>query len=181
MRQAGPRSPVPRLGTEPSDLQPPLRQDRRGPPSAVARLLEENQALKGRLSAMEDARFAALAGQYRDAGDLLLFEGACPRWPASAGRGSAGDLRRAVCLLLRSGRLGLPLCHRARWAGTCGLTRALNQALSGRGRRQAGLRPGLRSERSRPPSGTFRRPLIPLSPSGRKFYGYTLYQLLWFF
>lgn len=50
-----------------------------------------------------------------------------------AGRGSAGDLRRAVCLLLRSGRLGLPLCHRPGGRGPAGVTRALNQALSGRG------------------------------------------------
>jgi len=42
--------------------------------SAVRRLLEENAALKGRVSAMEEDRFAALAGQYAGAGDVLLFE-----------------------------------------------------------------------------------------------------------
>ena len=42
--------------------------------AAVERLLEENQALKSRLHTLEDARFAALAQQYRDAGDVLLFE-----------------------------------------------------------------------------------------------------------
>ncbi len=41
---------------------------------AVERLLEENSALKARLLAMEDQRFATLASQYTGAGDLLLFE-----------------------------------------------------------------------------------------------------------
>lgn len=41
---------------------------------ATQRLLEENSALKARLLAMEDQRFAALAGEHTGAGDLLLFE-----------------------------------------------------------------------------------------------------------
>ena len=40
----------------------------------VERLLEENHQLKARLTAMEDARFRALAEQYTRAGDVLLFE-----------------------------------------------------------------------------------------------------------
>ena len=40
----------------------------------VERLLEENHQLKARLTAMEDARFRALAEQYTGAGDVLLFE-----------------------------------------------------------------------------------------------------------
>ena len=66
-----------------------------GTAGAVARLLEENQTLKGHLAALEDARFAALAGQYRDAGDLLLFEEslsptACAGWPRQCWRPAAG-------------------------------------------------------------------------------------------
>ena len=150
---------------------------------AVARLLEENQALKGRLSAMEDARFAALAGQYRDAGDLLLFEeGLSPDGLRLAGRGSAGDLRRAVCLLLRSGRLGLPLCHRPGGRGPAGADPCPEPGPVRAGRRQAGLRPGLRSGGADRHPGLFRRPLIPLSPIWKgSFMEYTLYQLLWFF
>ncbi|MCI9671495.1 MAG: alanyl-tRNA editing protein, partial [Lawsonibacter sp.] len=41
---------------------------------AVERLLEENAALKSRLMALEDARFAQLAGQYAGPGDVVLFE-----------------------------------------------------------------------------------------------------------
>ncbi len=40
----------------------------------VERLLEENHQLKARLTAMEDARFRALAEHYAGAGDVLLFE-----------------------------------------------------------------------------------------------------------
>ncbi len=40
----------------------------------VERLLEEKHQLKARLTAMEDARFRALAEQYTGAGDVLLFE-----------------------------------------------------------------------------------------------------------
>ena len=36
--------------------------------------MEENHQLKARLTAMEDARFRALAEQYTRAGDVLLFE-----------------------------------------------------------------------------------------------------------
>ena len=41
---------------------------------AVERLVEENNALKTRCAAMEDARFALLAEEYREKGDVLLFE-----------------------------------------------------------------------------------------------------------
>ena len=41
---------------------------------AVERLLEENNALKARGAAMEDARFALLAQEYRGKGDVVLFE-----------------------------------------------------------------------------------------------------------
>ena len=42
--------------------------------AAVQRLLEENNALKSRILTMEDHRFAALAEEYAEAGDVLLFE-----------------------------------------------------------------------------------------------------------
>ena len=101
---------------------------------AVARLLEENQALTGRLSAMEDARFAALAGQYRDAGDLLLFEeGLSPdglRRLAAAVLETCGG--RCACF---SGQDGSGYRYAIGQVGgdLRELTRALNQALSGRG------------------------------------------------
>jgi alanyl-tRNA synthetase len=41
---------------------------------AVERLLEEKAALSSRVMAMEERHFAALAGQYSAAGDVLLFE-----------------------------------------------------------------------------------------------------------
>ncbi len=41
---------------------------------AVERLLEENASLKSRLLTLEESRFAALAGQYAGAGDVVLFE-----------------------------------------------------------------------------------------------------------
>lgn len=101
---------------------------------AVARLLEENQALKGRLSDMEDARFAALAGQYRDAGDLLLFEEGLS--PDSLRRLAAAVLEtcggRCACF---SGQDGSGYRYAIGQVGgdLRELTRALNQALSGRG------------------------------------------------
>jgi len=42
--------------------------------AAVERLLAENEGLKARLQALEEGRFAALAGQYAGAGDTVLFE-----------------------------------------------------------------------------------------------------------
>ena len=42
--------------------------------AAVQRLQEENAALKSRILTMEDQHFAALAEQYQDTGDVLLFE-----------------------------------------------------------------------------------------------------------
>ena len=40
----------------------------------MERLLEENASLKSRLLTLEESRFAALAGQYAGAGDVVLFE-----------------------------------------------------------------------------------------------------------
>lgn len=101
---------------------------------AVSRLLEENHLLKGRLAALEDARFAALAGQYRDAGDLLLFEEGLS--PDSLRRMAAAVLEtcggRCACF---SGQDGSGYRYAIGQAGgdLRELTRTLNQALSGRG------------------------------------------------
>ena len=101
---------------------------------AVARLLEENQTLKGHLAALEDARFAALAGQYRDAGDLLLFEESLS--PDGLRRLAAAVLEtcggRCACF---SGQDGSGYRYAIGQAGgdLRELTRALNQALSGQG------------------------------------------------
>ena len=101
---------------------------------AVARLLEENQTLKGRLAALEDTRFAALAEQYRDAGDLLLFEEGLS--PDSLRRLAAAVLEtcggRCACF---SGQDGSGYRYAIGQAGgdLRELTHTLNQALSGRG------------------------------------------------
>ena len=101
---------------------------------AVARLLEENQTLKGRLAALEDTRFAALAEQYRDAGDLLLFEEGL--FPDSLRRLAAAVLEtcggRCACF---SGQDGSGYRYAIGQAGgdLRELTHTLNQALSGRG------------------------------------------------
>lgn len=42
--------------------------------SAVQRLMEENSQLKSRILTMEDTQFAALAGQYTNAGNVVLFQ-----------------------------------------------------------------------------------------------------------
>ena len=101
---------------------------------AVARLLEENQTLKGHLAALEDARFAALAGQYRDAGDLLLFEESLS--PDGLRRLAAAVLEtcggRCACFSGQDGSGYRYAIGQAR-GDLRELTRALNQALSGRG------------------------------------------------
>ena len=115
---------------------------------AVARLLEENQTLKGHLAALEDARFAALAGQYRDAGDLLLFEESLS--PDGLRRLAAAVLEtcggRCACF---SGQDGSGYRYAIGQAGgdLRELTRALNQALSGRG---GGKRGSVRAPSGRP-------------------------------
>lgn len=102
--------------------------------AAARRLLEENAALKSRLIETEQARFAALAEERAGAGDTTLFES-----------GLSPDALRRLCdaVLQRCG--GRCAC----FAGADGqgykyaigqkggdlrpLTRALNQALNGRG------------------------------------------------
>ena len=102
--------------------------------AAVERLLEENQALKSRLHTLEDARFAALAQQYRDAGDVLLFEeGLSPdalRRLTGAVQEAAGG--RCACF---SGEDGLGYKYAAGLPGgdLRPFVKELNQALRGRG------------------------------------------------
>ena len=102
--------------------------------AAARRLLEENAALKSRLIEAEQARFAALAEEHAGAGDTTLFES-----------GLSPDALRRLCdaVLQRCG--GRCAC----FSGADGqgykyaigqkggdlrpLTRALNQALNGRG------------------------------------------------
>ena len=102
--------------------------------AAVERLLEENQALKARISAMEEERFAALAGQYRGAGDVVLFEpGLTPdglRRLTGAVQGACGG--RCACFSGGDGQgyqyaVGLP------GGDLRELVKQLNQALRGRG------------------------------------------------
>ena len=137
---------------------------------AVARLLEENQTLKGRLAALEDTRFAALAEQYRDAGDLLLFEEGLS--PDSLRRLAAAVLEtcggRCACFSGQDGS-GVPLCHRPGGRRPAGADPHPEPGPVRAGRRQAQLRPGLRPGGAVRHPGLFRRPLIPsLPPSGKE-------------
>ena len=103
---------------------------------AVERLLEENAALKSRLMALEDARFAQLAGQYAGPGDVVLFEdGLSPdalRRLCGAVLHACGDSCFCACF---SGddssgykyAIGQPNGHLRDWV------KSLNQALNGRG------------------------------------------------
>ena len=102
--------------------------------SAVQRLLDETQALKARVQALEEARFSALAQQYRGAGDVLVWEpGLSPnslRRLTDAVQAACGG--RCACF---SGQdeagyqyaIGLP------GGDLRPLVRDLNQALYGRG------------------------------------------------
>ena len=101
---------------------------------AVARLLEENQALKGRLAALEDARFSTLAEQYRGAGDLLLFEDDLS--PDGLRRLAAAVLEtcggRCACFSGKDGS-GYRYAIGQADGDLRELTRTMNQTLSGRG------------------------------------------------
>ncbi len=101
---------------------------------AVERLLEENAALKSRLMALEESRFAALAGQYAGAGDVVLFED-----------GLSPDALRRLCDAVLHACGGRCACFSGedvsgyKYAvGQAGgdlrdFVKELNQALSGRG------------------------------------------------
>ena len=102
----------------------------------MERLLEENAALKSRLMALEETRFAQLAGQYAGPGDVVLFEdGLSPdalRRLCGAVLHACGDSCFCACF---SGddssgykyAIGQPNGHLRDWV------KSLNQALNGRG------------------------------------------------
>ena len=101
---------------------------------AVQRLAEENAALKSRIAAMEDSRFAALAAEYAGAGNVLLFED-----------GLSPDALRRLCgavLQTCGGRCacfsgteeqGYKYALGQREGELRELTREMNQTLRGRG------------------------------------------------
>lgn len=102
--------------------------------AAVERLLGENEALKARLAALEEARFAALAREYAGAGDVVLFEDGL----------SSDSLRRLCDAVLHtcggrcacfSGEDGSGYKYAVGQAGgnLRDFVKELNQALNGRG------------------------------------------------
>lgn len=102
--------------------------------TAVGRLLEENAALKSRLMALEESRFAALAGQYAGAGDVILFEdGLSPdglrRLCGAVLHACAG---RCACFSGGDGQ-GYKYAVGHQGGDLRAFVKELNQALSGRG------------------------------------------------
>lgn len=102
--------------------------------AAAERLLRENEALKSRIVSLEEGRFAALAGQYAGAGDVVLFEDGL----------SSDSLRRLCDAVLHSccgrcacfsGEDGAGYKYAVGQAGgdLRGFVKELNRALSGRG------------------------------------------------
>ena len=102
--------------------------------AAVARLLEENAALKSRLMTLEDSRFQELARQYAGAGDVVLFEdGLSPdglRRLCDAVLHTCGG--RCACF---SGEDVSGYKYAIGWSGgdLRAFVKELNQALNGRG------------------------------------------------
>ena len=102
--------------------------------AAAERLLRENETLKSRLMSLEEGRFAALAGQYAGAGDVVLFEdGLSPdalRRLCDAVLHSCGG--RCACF---SGEDGAGYKYAVGQAGgdLRDFVRELNRALGGRG------------------------------------------------
>ena len=101
---------------------------------AVERLLEENNALKARCAAMEDARFALLAREYRGKGDVVLFEEGLS--PDSLRRLCDGVLHtcggRCACFS-GSESEGYKYAIGQKGSDLRGLVKEMNQALNGRG------------------------------------------------
>ena len=101
---------------------------------AVERLLEENNALKARCAAMEDARFALLAQEYRGKGDVVLFEDGLS--PDGLRRLCYGVLHtctgRCACFS-GSESEGYKYAIGQKGGDLRGLVKEMNQALNGRG------------------------------------------------
>ena len=101
---------------------------------AVQKLQEDLAAAKSRILTMEDAHFVAMAEQYRGEGDLLLFE-----------EGLSPDGLRRLCDRLLQVRSGLCACFSGseeegykyalgqKGGDLRAMTKAMNQALNGRG------------------------------------------------
>lgn len=102
--------------------------------AAVRRLLSENEALKARIQAMEEHRFAALAQQYEGAGDVIIFEeGLTPdgvRRLCVAVMERCGG--RCACLSGKDGE-GYKYAMGHKGGSLKDLTKSLNQSLNGRG------------------------------------------------
>ena len=102
--------------------------------AAVRRLLTENEGLKARIQAMEEVRFAALAEEYADKGDVVFFEDGLT--PDGVRRACVAVMERCggrcVCLSGKDGE-GYKYAMGHRGGNLKELTKTLNQALNGRG------------------------------------------------
>ena len=102
--------------------------------AAVRRLLSENEALKARIQAMEEVRFAALAGEYADKGDVVFFEEGLT--PDGVRRACVAVMERCggrcVCLSGKDGD-GYKYAMGHKGGNLKELTKMLNQTLNGRG------------------------------------------------
>lgn len=102
--------------------------------AAVRRLQGENEALKARIQAMEEVRFAALAQQYSGAGNVVFFEDGLT--PDGVRRACAAVMERCggrcVCLSGKDGE-GYKYAMGHKGDNLKELTKMLNQTLNGRG------------------------------------------------
>ena len=102
--------------------------------AAVRRLLGENEALKARIQAMEEVRFAALAGEYAGKGDVVFFEDSLT--PDGVRRACVAVMElcggRCVCLSGKDGE-GYKYAIGHKGGNLKELTKMLNQTLNGRG------------------------------------------------
>ena len=102
--------------------------------AAAQRLLSENEALKSRIMAMEEIRFAALADTYTGKGDVVFFEDGLT--PDGVRRACVAVMERCggrcVCLSGKDGE-GYKYAMGHKGGNLKDLTKALNQTLNGRG------------------------------------------------
>ena len=102
--------------------------------AAVQRLIGENEALKGRIMAMEEHRFAQLAAGFENAGDVLLFEdGLSPdgvRRLCVAVMEACGG--RCACFSGKDGE-GYKYAMGHKGGDLRAFTKSMNQTLDGRG------------------------------------------------
>ena len=102
--------------------------------AAAQRLLSENEALKSRIMAMEEIRFAALADTYTGKGDVVFFEDGLT--PDGVRRACVAVMERCggrcVCLSGKDGE-GYKYAIGHKGGNLKDLTKKLNQTLNGRG------------------------------------------------